>query len=712
MGTTAEYTKVTITGSGGSGRTTVTCCALPVPPQEPKRSHKKRKMVESEHAELARLRASQHASRRSEGAADGEFQQRLQVERKLRIDDRRNNRHHLAEVLREAQRAANLASWARSKMEKEITVLKGQLASQVAIANALRDKIKTMTPAEEMIAVRDQLDLAGQLKRTLSDALELRRIEVEQLEEAADARDAELAEATAGPGTGRFAETNAPAYLKEMKVQTGVATKSMSVPARQSDSADAKRASTRHMAAVLKGRGEGDDINLVADALHRAGYLEPLMQADRVVEITKRMAQGVAAKQQAHWTALHAVHIWDRLELSREQMESLRHLLSFIYNPATNEYEPIKVWENKEDKTDFVLSARLAGRTLREAKYCEIAKTMNIEVGENGRCERDFGECTALLYSKYAKALRQQYSLDRPAQPVLFLDGTGGPLGTGICHGEVGCADFVAVGDSDAKQSRATLQPVFLYAGNDHAQPLRDNLELSIKTYNALVNSGTFDRVMLSEDGEPITESLPARPITAADMQGAKTTYGMRECPHSVWCKCQSGEGGPQFRFPDHDMETYEEMIQYIETEVGCELKTFDEMCGWAHYSPGVARGGKFTRFTCSCCGYNPTEKQWRADLEKWHGMSDEDRAAARAAHMDVDDPLNSNFKHYHQELYMAPLPQHGMNRCGVDDLHLCYLNMFKHYFRFTIHGGPLARAAARSRRLPHTDRRVPPRGR
>ena len=29
-------------------------------------------------------------------------------------------------------------------------------------------------------------------------------------------------------------------------------------------------------------------------------------------------------------------------------------------------------------------------------------------------------------------------------------------------------------------QSRATLQPLFLYQGNDHAAPLRANLELSI----------------------------------------------------------------------------------------------------------------------------------------------------------------------------------------------------------------------------------------
>lgn len=220
---------------------------------------------------------------------------------------------------------------------------------------------------------------------------------------------------------------------------------------------------------------------------------------------------------------------------------------------------------------------------------------------------------------------------------------------------------------------------------------LRDNLELSIKSYNRLVREGFFDRTTLSEDGETVTETLPARAITAADMQGAKSTYGMRETTHSVWCASASGgRERPQFRFADSDMDTYDQMMEYIDSEVGCEIKTYDDMCGWAHYSPGVARGGAFTRFRCSCCGYSPTEAQWRADLQKWHGMSDEDRAAARAEHMDSGDVMNTNYQHYHQELFMPPLPQHGMERCGVDDLNLIHLNTFKHYFRFTIHGAPL----------------------
>ena len=127
------------------------------------------------------------------------------------------------------------------------------------------------------------------------------------------------------------------------------------------------------------------------------------------------------------------------------------------------------------------------------------------------------------------------------------------------------CADFIAVGDSDAKQSRATLQPVGLYAGSDHAQDQRDNMPLIFSSYNRLCAKGSFTRTV---DGRK--EDIPCCPITAADMQGAKASFGMAECSHSVWCTCRRPQ---HLVFPDHPMETYEEMIAYIE-ELGCEIKT------------------------------------------------------------------------------------------------------------------------------------------
>jgi hypothetical protein len=57
---------------------------------------------------------------------------------------------------------------------------------------------------------------------------------------------------------------------------------------------------------------------VVADALHRAGYLERLLdKADRVQPLLKGTVQHAVNMTQGHGTARHAVHVWDRLELSR-----------------------------------------------------------------------------------------------------------------------------------------------------------------------------------------------------------------------------------------------------------------------------------------------------------------------------------------------------------------------------------------------------------
>jgi hypothetical protein len=182
-----------------------------------------------------------------------------------------------------------------------------------------------------------------------------------------------------------------------------------------------------------------------------------------------------------------------------------------------------------------------------------------------------------------------------------------------------------------------------------------------------MVAAGAINRI----NGDGVEVTIPARPITAADMQGAKTTYGMRECSHSVWCKCQCKEQGPQHAYPTELFKTYEEVLAYIKS-TGCEMKTFNEMCSWAHYSTGIAMGGAFTPVECSCCGYKAaTEAKWRADLKAYEKLTDEEKVARQRVHMDSDDPLKSTKKHYHQVLFMPPLPRHGMDRCGVDNLHL-----------------------------------------
>ena len=384
--------------------------------------------------------------------------------------------------------------------------------------------------AKQAEAAQKELDAVCDLNASLQAAVVTLETQVFESEALGEAVSTELKQAT----DGRRASVHAGKKLESLCESLGLGPGYVSVPARSHAEGTGhdiwRKRSIAHMTAVLEGRGESDNVDNIAVALERCGYLQRLPEARSFQQVAKGIVADAMDNLQAHWSARHAVHVWERLELSRSQMETLHHLLSFVYDPVLDKYIPIKVWENPNNPSDFVLTAKLASRCSREAEYRNIASTMNIEVGANGRCERDAIECVSLLYSNYAKSLRQVYSKERPAQPVLYLDGTGGSLGHGLCHGEMGCADFVAVGDSDAKQSRASLQPLFAYTGNDHAVPLRENLDRSIKSYNKLVAQASFTRTNAA--GEE--ELIPAKAITSADMQGAKTTYGMRECSHSV----------------------------------------------------------------------------------------------------------------------------------------------------------------------------------
>ena len=150
----------------------------------------------------------------------------------------------------------------------------------------------------------------------------------------------------------------------------------MQVPARERPDANSswERHSIRHMTAVLEGRGEGDCIDMIAEALHRTGYVERLCQTARFQPFMKAIVKTALQKTQLHWTPRHAVHIWDRLELSRRQMDTLSHLLSDVYNGEIDKYEPIVVWSNPNDQTDNLCTPRIAARWSREREYHKLPR--------------------------------------------------------------------------------------------------------------------------------------------------------------------------------------------------------------------------------------------------------------------------------------------------------------------------------------------------
>ena len=295
-----------------------------------------------------------------------------------------------------------------------------------------------------------------------------------------------------------------------------------------------EKRSVRHIAAVIRGRPVAHVVAALARLEQQEAHpcLTDVAAAESFQGVVRGIVQESVDLVADHWSARLSVHIWDRLELSRSNMEVLRHLLSFIYEPLTDSYDPIVAWTNPHDSHDVVLAACLVGRYSREKLYHELVADCEITVGDNGRCERDAVVLTSALYTNYRKALRTDYTLTRPAHPILFFDGTGGSLGKGVCHAEIGSADFLG----DCLQSRATLSPLALYEGNDHALPLRANMRLAVDSFNRMIREAIIRR----GDGE----CLPCQPLVVGDMQGIKCIFGMAEKCHSVWCKCRDNWTG------------------------------------------------------------------------------------------------------------------------------------------------------------------------
>jgi hypothetical protein len=87
----------------------------------------------------------------------------------------------------------------------------------------------------------------------------------------------------------------------------------------------------------------------------------------------------------------------------------------------------------------------------------------------------------------------------------------------------VGSADFVG----GVKQSRATLKPAGLFAGNDHAMPLRENAAYVAQSYNRVIVAGRLHRA----DGT----SIPA--VDPSAQQTCKEQSHLQACMrHVILC--------------------------------------------------------------------------------------------------------------------------------------------------------------------------------
>eukprot|EP00965_Chrysotila_dentata_P110706 3657832-Pleurochrysis_carterae.AAC.5 len=63
-----------------------------------------------------------------------------------------------------------------------------------------------------------------------------------------------------------------------------------------------------------------------------------------------------------------------------------------------------------------------------------MAGEANTIVGPGGYCQRESVALVRDMYSDFAGAMRSNFTSQRPAQPVLYLDATGASLGRGATY--------------------------------------------------------------------------------------------------------------------------------------------------------------------------------------------------------------------------------------------------------------------------------------
>ena len=193
-----------------------------------------------------------------------------------------------------AAAAAEAAKLAREKQASKQAAAKAAAAEKAAAARkqAAKQVAATAEAAKKQAAAVEK-DMAGAEKR-LAAAKKQAEQQVEEVRAAVEARAAAAEKALAAAlkevatakkelasvmakGVGKIAKRQREA-AEEIKKEVGIAPELWQVPARSLPEGNAPEyhrwTNISHMESVMKGRGEGDDINNIAEALHRCGYLE------------------------------------------------------------------------------------------------------------------------------------------------------------------------------------------------------------------------------------------------------------------------------------------------------------------------------------------------------------------------------------------------------------------------------------------------------
>lgn len=403
-----------------------------------KENEKNKEKLSLKEEEVRALRVENRVLQRKVNGFEAEMARRDTVSEELRGERLRERRADRKRANRAEEVAKGLSAEVESSSAELMTLrdkLKAANLRQAEAESRARGSARKLLTFERLVNPTRET-LAGQIGRVttelqaMQEAYEALRQASDAAEELAKLREQEAAELHAKEMAEQRAKHKE--VLVQMREHVGVDARYASTPSvvftgdasRPTAELNWSKAVTRHVSQVVAGRFASEaGTRAIAKALIKEGGAEVarrLIDTPEFVHVQKEIVKETVQSIKDHWTARLAVHIWDRLELSDSKMEALRHFLSFIYDPASDSYKPIRVWVNPNDDDDYLVMASIASRPARKAEFESLAKQCDIVVGPDGHCQRDAVVMVESMYSRFAAAMRSNYSASRPAQPCSF----------------------------------------------------------------------------------------------------------------------------------------------------------------------------------------------------------------------------------------------------------------------------------------------------
>ena len=255
-----------------------------------------------------------------------------------------------------------------------------------------------------------------------------------------------------------------------------------------------------------------------------------------------------------------------------------------------------------------------------------------------------------------------------------FGDATGGWRGSSITHFELGICSWE---DEDVKQvSKSNLLPAALAEGDDGVENLRLRFQPVADGFDELASGKPLD-VELST-GRRV--QVPIDFTFCGDFQIHKAILGMSKYTSAIFCGCEADTTG-LFKFKPTPAVFWAEVEAWY-NEIGCAVKTDEQVCMLNHDSYEDYCGRPFKKFKCSQsgCGYEAsTIEQWRGDKAAHFNLESAERKAADREH--------GRMHKRHRKFQRKLLKKTPVLRMSVDILHILFINYFTIFLEATVLG-------------------------